>query len=319
MSKFIDDDRPIEEFLNDQKTRASKSHYQNLKVSMNQWREFLDENEVAVTDATTGGVRKYANHLQRQDYAPRSVRNKIYDVSSLYNYLIEYDLIEQNPVDDYDTSPHKDDSEIHKRAERTYLTVEEFEKLLEAAENQRDKVLMALMWSTGLRAQEAAETTLNDLERDERRITVETAKQDTYTTRTVYYDLSLTRMLDAWLDRGGRWGFLGTSVDNNYLVPSHSETRMHPSTVNQIVRDTAKRAGIQEKIWETQDGNPQYRVTSHSLRHSYAVHAVKNGMSIVFLQELMGHSDIEQTRDYLRFREEDKAEEARRYRADWSP
>lgn len=320
MSQFINEERPIEEFLKDAKTRMSKSYYQNLKVSMRQWHWWLHMKGVGVYDgATTGGIRQYANHLTKQGYASRSVRNKLYDVSKLYQFLQQYDLVEENPVEDYNTKTHKDEPVIKQRTNRTYLTEDEFEQLLSAAENQRDAVLMALMWTTGVRAKEACEITLSDIERDERRIEVETAKQDTYNTRTVYFDLSFDRMLRDWLDKGGRSAFLGTTDDIGYLIPSHSETRMHPSRVNKIVRDTAKRTDLQEKVWETQDGNPQYKVTSHALRHSYAVHSVKQGMSIVFLQDLMGHSDIEQTRDYLRYREEDKQEEAMKYRPDWSP
>ena len=316
---FFDEDNPIDEFLNDIEARKSDSRYQNVKVTMRQWRDYLDNYDATVYEATTGSIRKFANNLSNDDYAPRSVRNKVYDVSALYEFLLEYDAVDENPVADYDTSEHKDDSEIHKRADRTHITPDEFEQLLGAADNERDRVLMAYMYETGVRAVEACRTTINDLNRDKRRIEVETAKQDQYEERYVYYGLPFERMLRDWIDKGGRSSYIGTTTDQGYLIPSHSETQMHPSTVNSIVREAAWDAGIQEKVWETQDGTPQHKITSHSLRHSYAVNAVKEGLSIIFLRDALGHSDIEQTRDYLRYREEERAEELRKYRKDWSP
>lgn len=315
--QFINDDRPIEEYLKHTKSRKSKSHFQNRKVTMRQWHRFLHHHDADVYDATTGAVIKFTDVLENDGYAPRSIRNKIYDISALYQFLQQYDLTKSNPVEDYDTEEHKDESEIHKRADRTHITPTEFEELLKAATNQRDRVLMGYMYSTGVRAVEACKTTLSSIDRDERKIEVETAKQDSYEERNVYYGLSFERLLRNWLDKGGRESFLGTTEDQGYLIPSHSNTRMHPSTVNSIVREAAWDADIQEKIWETQDGTPQHRVTSHSLRHSYAVNAVKEGLSIIFLRDALGHSDIEQTRGYLRYREDEKADELRKYRASW--
>jgi integrase/recombinase XerD len=315
--QFINEKRPIEEFLKHTESRKSTSHFQNRKVSMRQWHRFLRHHDAGVHDATTGAITKFADDLENDGYAPRSVRNKIYDISALYQFLIQYDLIDTNPVEDYDTDEHKDESEIHKRADRTHITPEEFEALLKAANNQRDRVLMGYMYSTGVRAVEACKTKLVNIDRDERQIEVETAKQDAYEERNVYYGLSFSRLLREWIDKDGREAFLGTTEDQGYLIPSHSNTRMHPSTVNSIVREAAWDADIQEKVWETQDGTPQHRVTSHSLRHSYAVNAVKEGLSIIFLRDALGHSDIEQTRGYLRYREDEKADELRKYRPSW--
>jgi integrase/recombinase XerD len=68
-------------------------------------------------------------------------------------------------------------------------------------------------------------------------------------------------------------------------------------------------------MYEDAADNPRWKVTAHTLRHSFAVQSLKNGMDIRFLSKLMGHENLETTKKYLRVTNDDTKEMVRRYGA----
>lgn len=129
-----------------------------------------------------------------------------------------------------------------------------------------------------------------------REIELKTAKQGEgeIKDRAVFYKRDLERDLKEWIDRGGRNRYLGGDGSPFLFVTSESPM-MRSQRIGEIVHDVSVRAGLNEKIeffdedemevveLATVNGRPRYQFSTHSLRHSYAVHRTKNGMPIVYL------------------------------------
>jgi len=197
-----------------------------------------------------------------------------------------------------------------------YVTKEEFEAMIKACEKTRERLVCRLFWDTGVRVGEAVEIQLSDINRRNKSIEVEsekTKKMAKDEKRIVYYSRALENILTDWLDNGERNSYFGSK--GNYLICSREAEQMYEGSVSDIVRNVADRAGVLKELYKDKSGRTRHFPHPHALRKSYGVYRTKRGMPIAYLSELMGHSDIETTKEkYLKFREDDIKEADRRYR-----
>lgn len=301
------------------KARKSSSTLRNRRVAIRQFADFCERENLTFDNVTKEHINDWIDEFLLDEYAPRSIRTKVYDLSSVYQYLEGRGVVNANPIENVDLKEFSG-TKIDEYTDVRYLEIEEYEAMVEACSKLRNQLLIELLWETGCRASEAVSIQLSDIDREERSINIETAKQGALSaskSRTVYYSRSFSRTLQKWLDRGGRSKYLGVSLDEDgYLLVTKEAPSMAVNRVNEIVHKLASEeyADIQQVLYTDASGVERNRVTAHAFRHSYAVHRVKNGMPLVYLQDLLGHEEIEVTRKYLQFRDDDVAEAERKYR-----
>lgn len=162
-----------------------------------------------------------------------------------------------------------------------YLTPEEAHHLIHAAENERDRLFLTLLWETGVRVSEAIRIRLGDVGRDGIRVTgkgnVERVVfvQDALVTAVLFY------AQERAMERSG------------YLFPSRKGGHITKQRADQIIKKAARRANLQRNVH------------AHLFRHGYAINFLNCGGRLDALQEQLGHRDINTTRIYLRLSDED--------------
>ena len=149
------------------------------------------------------------------------------------------------------------------------LTRDEIKRLIEAARNRKSRIIIKLLYSTGLRVSELINLEKKDLEVSEK---------------------------IGWVRKGkgakDRIFILPESMSEEIgeiLKKEPENKRVFPVTVRAIqkaVKNAARRSGIQKKI------------SPHTLRHSYATHLLESGVDIRKIQELLGHSNLQTTQIY---------------------
>src|ERR1700684_4139200 len=157
------------------------------------------------------------------------------------------------------------------------LSKAEVKALLEAPKNLGHRAILATMYGAGLRVSEVTSLKVSDLDRERRVIWVRGGKG--HKDRQVMLAEPLREVLAAYWrwKRPAGWLFPGNKTDSPIAQAS----------VFRICREAAQAAGIAKPV------HP------HSLRHAFATHLLDDGVNLVVIQMLLGHSNLKTTARYL--------------------
>ncbi|MFH1072368.1 MAG: site-specific tyrosine recombinase/integron integrase [Nanoarchaeota archaeon] len=159
-----------------------------------------------------------------------------------------------------------------------FLTKEEVIRLFNAVENSTHKLILELLYSAGLRVSEAVSLQKKDLEFERGIGWVRKGKgrKD----RPFIIARCIAEKLKAHVAAL-------CSTPDSYLFPGRKGRHLHTRSVEVIVKQAAKRAGIEK------------HVHPHTLRHSFATHLIENGYDVAAVQPLLGHNSAETTMVYV--------------------
>ena len=153
----------------------------------------------------------------------------------------------------------------------------ELKELFAAPALLKQRIVLALIYSAGLRGQEVINLKISDvdLERKTLHIRQSKYKKDRVVPLAEAMAVGLRRYLAA--ENPHVWLFNGKETDGRYSVRG----------LSWVMRENLKKTSITKSV------------NLHSLRHSYATHLLEQGVNIVTLKELLGHADITTTMIYL--------------------
>jgi integrase/recombinase XerD len=164
------------------------------------------------------------------------------------------------------------------------LSVEEVERLLEAAPGIKYKAAFGTAYGAGLRVSEVAALKTDDIDSTRMLIRVERGKGGK--DRNAMLSPQLLALLRLWWREGKQ---LGVMLPHGWLFPGRSCTQpVSTRQLNRAVHGAAEAADIRK------------RVSPHTLRHSFATHLLEQGVDIRVIQVLLGHSNLDTTALYTR-------------------
>jgi integrase/recombinase XerD len=161
-----------------------------------------------------------------------------------------------------------------------YLTKEEMQQLISACRSPKQKAIVELFYSSGLRLEELRLLKLTDIDSKSNRIFVRNGKG-----RKDRYTLLSKRVVETLRN------YYRTQKVKPLVFLFEGKTPSKPMWAGAIqysVRLAYKYAGLQHKEHKT-----------HALRHSFATHLLDAGIDIHTIKELLGHCDIKTTMVYL--------------------
>lgn len=158
------------------------------------------------------------------------------------------------------------------------LRVEDVKKMFDAARDILDKTIVALLFETGLRAQELLSLSIEDVNLESREIVIKHAKFGDE--RVVFFGPLSYETLKIYIYLSNKKG--GRLFNLTY------------SGLYKRLKTLALRAGVDPS-----------KVRPHVLRHTFATEALKRGMNLIALQNILGHKDIKTTQIYVHLLKED--------------
>jgi len=152
------------------------------------------------------------------------------------------------------------------------LTKEEIKKLIEATDNTKSRLIISLLYSSGLRVSELVNLKTNDVNFDEKTGWVRSGKGSK--DRLFAISEGLSNEIQKYLE------------NRNHQYIFSKDCPLTTRNIQKIIALTKKRAGIEKKV------------TPHTLRHSFATHLLEQGTDIRVIQVLLGHSSLNTTQIY---------------------
>ena len=238
----------------------------------------LRKYDVAPTKVEQYMVERYLAYLYEEcKHTKASQARELSGVKAFFNYLLLNDKIEQSPTELVATPKRT-------RHLPDVLTVEEVERIinsipLDTTKGKRDRAMLELLYSCGLRVSELTSLRLSDLFFGEGYIRVmgKGSKQRLVPIGSVARERIMLYM-DARKAKD--------SKNKDILFLSNRGGALTRVMVFYVIRDAVARAGIDKTV------------SPHIFRHSFATHLLAGGASIRQVQEMLGHESIETTEIY---------------------
>lgn len=237
------------------------------------------KNVLELNNITTHEISKYLQTRKKDGLAPSSIRQHIVSIKIFFRFLSKKKIISEDVAEGL-FAP-RPEALLPKT-----INEKEVKKLLESITrneplDMRDRAMIELLYSSGLRLGEIIEALLENLYLDEGHIRV-TGKGNK--TRIIPIGKKAIEEISYYLDKGRKK--LVNSKSSSHIFLSIRGTKLSPSRIWQIVRDRSKRANLKQPI------HP------HQLRHSFATHLLSGGADLRMIQEMLGHADISTTQAY---------------------
>jgi integrase/recombinase XerC len=226
-------------------------------------------------------VRAFAAAEHRGGLAPRSIQRRLSAVRTFLGFLIREGVLKSNPSTEV---------RAPKGAKRLpeAIDVDRMARLLEpstAAQTaqsgleSRDRAILELFYSSGLRLAELVGLDLGDVDLADRTVRVLGKGQKT---RIVPVGTEAAAALQTWLRERGNLA----AIDERAIFVGKSGRRLGRRAVQLRVGAWAKRHGLDVKV------HP------HLFRHSFATHLLESSHDLRGVQELLGHANISTTQVY---------------------
>ena len=246
---------------------------------------FLSERDMSPIDVKLDDLEQFAASLHEYAIGARSQSRILFGVRSFYRFLTLDGYLEVDPTELLE-------SPILPKHLPTYLSTEEVDRLedsidLESNEGQRNRAIIEVLFSCGLRVSELVNLKLSGLNLNEHFMRV-TGKGDKE--RLVpMSDRAITELQRWFIDRDRLKVKPG---EEDYVFLNRRGHHLTRVMILIMVKRQAKLAGIKKTI------------SPHTLRHSFATALLRGGADLRVIQVLLGHANIGTTEIYTHLDDE---------------
>ncbi|HKS80622.1 MAG TPA: site-specific tyrosine recombinase XerD [Candidatus Acidoferrales bacterium] len=258
---------------------------QAYRRDMEKFEAFTEQRKTPLLKASRADIVDFLGSLYHRHLDSRSVARHLVTVRNFYRYLLLEELIHEDPSATIESPKLR-------QSLPDFLSVEEVERLLRQPDastvaGMRDRAMIELMYSTGLRVSELCGLRVVDLHVDAGflRCIGKGNKE-----RVVPVGRQALAAVERYL-KESRPQLLRESVSDSLFLNLRGGS-MNRISFWKILSDYGRKAGLHKSL------------TPHMLRHSFATHLLDRGADLRSVQMMLGHSDISTTQIYTHVVEE---------------
>ncbi len=244
---------------------------------------FLENEDLGQLINISNRIAKfYVTHLYNQ-YTPKSILRKISAVRSFFDFLIEEEMVKENPFEFVvlPKVPRKLPKFVYPREMNDFLDNIDTQKPL----GKRNKAIFELLYGCGLRADELINIKLNDIDYVNKTILIHGKGQKE---RLVPVHEVALNTIQHYILNARPLLAIKSLKGNDFVFLNYRGTKISNRGVNLIL----------DKELEHQAST--LKISPHSFRHSFATHLINNGVDLRIVQELLGHASLSTTQIYTK-------------------
>lgn len=233
---------------------------------------------------TTSILREYFFFVKESRKLSQSSISKVISIiKSFFNYLEEEEVISKNPSRKIRVP--KKINRIPKVISKT-----EFDMLLSSIEFSpsrcrknavRDKLIISMLFYTGIRRAELLNLDWNDFNLEKNTLLIRSGKGNK--DRIIPIHRNLLPLIDVYLT-------LRLPLKNNALFIGEARKRLSIISFTNMLKMYLRLSGLSKKGY-----------SAHSFRHSFATHLIESGADLFKVQRLLGHQSLDTTKIYINF------------------
>lgn len=234
--------------------------------------------EFNVNRVDTKLVRSWIVHLMEQELSPRSVNRKITTLKSFYKFLMREQIVENNPAINLPLPKIRKklpnfvgENNLHHLLDDNFFA-NDFSGV-------RDKLIISLLYGTGIRLSELL--MLKDIDIDKKEFLIRVLGKRKKE-RVIPYPKSLNNLLELYVKIRNEQ----VKTDTKQLLVTEKGKPVYEKLIYRVVKNNLS------KVTSLEKRGP------HVLRHSYATHLLNNGADLNAVKELLGHSNLAATEVY---------------------
>ncbi|KXZ39660.1 integrase/recombinase XerD [Alkalithermobacter thermoalcaliphilus JW-YL-7 = DSM 7308] len=265
-------------YLNKEK-KLSNNTINSYLIDLKKYLSYLNEKEIKLDEVSENDIFSFLIYLEKSNVSVSTLSRTISSIKSFYDFLFLTKKIDSNP-----TSKLKKPKVIRDKVD--VLTETEVEKILNSPDTKtikgiRDKAILETLYGTGMKVSELIELDLDDINLDLEYIVCKSSKNS----RIVPLSNITKKYISKYLNES-RENIVKNKNEKALFVNSKGE-RFTRQGLWKIIKTYAKIYDIDKNV------------TPRMLRHSFAIHLLKNGADMSVVSKILGNTNLSSLEGYL--------------------
>jgi len=258
--------------------KYSENTIMSYEKDLTIFENYINKYKLSYKNLEYKNVTDYLIYLKSANLKSTSMNRNLSSLRSFYNYLVKRNIVDNSPFK-LISGPKKE------KVLPNYLKYSEFEDLISTCDETnlgiRNRMILELLFATGIRVSEASNLKISDIRFKEREIKIHGKGNKE---RIVYFNKTCQEVMSKYVLNARQEILKGKKSE--HLLLNHLGNKLTRRGIADIINKLIFKSSIKHKI------------SPHTLRHTFATLLLNEGMDIREVQELLGHERLSTTNIY---------------------